>query len=168
MFLTTAGNEAQFTLDIYLGGVLMASREDETNTNPQVVTPALADFSSPDPNCFDPENKPESLYHYTSQKGYEGIRSSNELWPSTKAANPLDARYGNGQYFSDIVPGTKTPAQLSRSFINNPFQGNKFDHYVEIDVSDLNVSKCRDNVYLIPNEGSLNLTGRIINGGKVQ
>ncbi|TCW77930.1 hypothetical protein C5O80_32625 [Burkholderia sp. SRS-46] len=43
--------------------------------------------------------------------------------PSLFSLNPKDVRYGNGQYLSDIVPGTMTPAQLSRAFVNNPFQG---------------------------------------------
>lgn len=72
-----------------------------------------------------------------------------------------------GQYLSDIVPGTKTPAQLSRKFINNPFQGNKYSHYVEIDVIDLDVTFGRDNVFVILNQESLELTNRIVSFGKV-
>ena len=64
-----------------------------------------------------------TLYHYTNEAGMNGILESGELNPSLKALNPNDVRYGNGQYLSDIVPGTKTPAQLSRAFINNPFKG---------------------------------------------
>ena len=56
MFLTTAGNEAQFTLDNYLAGVLMASSDNDSKTNPQVVVPALADFAgtpNPEDLCND-------------------------------------------------------------------------------------------------------------------
>jgi hypothetical protein len=48
-----------------------------------------------------------------------------------------DVRYGNGQYLSNIVPGTMTPAQLSRSFLGRPFHGSRFTHYVEIDATRL-------------------------------
>ena len=108
----------------------------------------------------------QTLYHYTNQKGLTGITESNQLNPSLKANNPNDARYGNGQYLSDIEPQTTTPAQLAKKFINIP---NKYKYtcYIEIDVSDLNVIQGREGVYVIPNEGPLDLTGRIISSGTV-
>lgn len=54
----------------------------------------------------------QTLYHYTNQKGLTGITESNQLNPSLKANNPNDARYGNGQYLSDIEPQTTTPAGI--------------------------------------------------------
>jgi len=87
------------------------------------------------------------------------------LWASTRAANPRDARYGNGQYLSDIVPGTLRPGQLSRAFLGHPFSGRRFTHYVEIDVTGLNVVKGRDGVFVIPNEGPLDILGRIVGWG---
>jgi hypothetical protein len=107
----------------------------------------------------------QTLYHYTTEDGLNGIRSSNELWASTRAANPRDARYGNGQYLSDIVPGTLRPGQLSRAFLGHPFSGRRFTHYVEIDVTGLNVVKGRDGVFVIPNEGPLDILGRIVGWG---
>jgi len=38
---------------------------------------------------------------------------------------------------------------------------------IEIDVSGYDVVKGRDNVYVIPNDQPLDLTGKIINSGKV-
>lgn len=58
----------------------------------------------------------------------EEIIDSQQLNPSLKANNPKDCFYGEGQYLSDIVPGTKTPTQLSRIFTNNSFHGNKYSH----------------------------------------
>lgn len=75
-------------------------------------------------------------------------------------------RYGNGQYLSDIAPETKTPAQLAKHFINVPNKY-KYTHYVEIDVSGLEVIKGREGVFVIPNEKPLDLTGRIVRTGKV-
>jgi hypothetical protein len=62
-----------------------------------------------------------SLYHYTDEAGMSGIVDSGELRPSLWYAGTKDVRYGNGQYLSDIVPGTKTPAELSRAFLRVPF-----------------------------------------------
>ena len=70
-------------------------------------------------------------------------------------------------YETIIVPGTKSPAQLSRSFIHNPFQGAKYAYYVEIDVTDLDVVYGRDNVFVILNQEPLDLMDRIVSYGKV-
>ncbi|MHA6194719.1 HYD1 signature containing ADP-ribosyltransferase family protein [Pseudomonas wadenswilerensis] len=113
------------------------------------------------------DGMPSRLYHYTDEIGMVGIVDSQVMNPSLKAVNPNDVRYGNGQYFSNITPGSKTPAQLSRAFINNPFQGKRFSNYVEIDTMGLYVVKGRDGVYVIPNETPLDLRGRITGNGRV-
>lgn len=41
----------------------------------------------------------------------------------------------------------------------------KFTHYIEINVSGLNIIKGRNGVYVILNEEALDLTGRIISTG---
>ncbi|MFE0736647.1 HYD1 signature containing ADP-ribosyltransferase family protein [Streptomyces sp. NPDC058855] len=108
---------------------------------------------------------PETLIHYTDEAGMNGIVGSRKLNASTKEASPKDAYYGDGQYLSDISPGTKRCAQLSRCFLGHPFSGRRFTNYVEIDVRGLNVVKGRDNVYVIPNQGPLDLNGRIVGYG---
>jgi hypothetical protein len=105
------------------------------------------------------------LFHYTDEAGQKGILDSGRLNPSLKELNPADARYGNGQYLSDIKPGTMTSSQLSRAFLGAPFWGSRFTNFVEIDVSGLNVIEGRAGVFLIPNEGPLDLTGRIVSSG---
>ncbi|MBH8609424.1 HYD1 signature containing ADP-ribosyltransferase family protein [Thermoactinomyces sp. CICC 10521] len=107
------------------------------------------------------------MYHYTNEEGLKGILSSKKLNPSLKANNPKDARYGDGQYLSDIKPGTKRPGQLSAAFIRIPWQGRKFDHYIEIDVTGLKVVKGRENVFVIPNVVPLDISNRIVSYGKV-
>jgi RHS repeat-associated protein len=106
------------------------------------------------------------LYHYTNEAGMNAIVESNSLNPSLKEVNPRDARYGNGQYLSDLKPGTKTPAQLGHEFINVPNK-HKFTHFVAIDVSGLDVVKGRDGVFVIKGEHPLDLNGRIVGAGKV-
>jgi hypothetical protein len=106
-----------------------------------------------------------TLYHYTDEAGLDGIASSGELRPSLRSVNPNDVRYGNGQYVSDIVPGSRTCAQLSRCFLGQPFQGQRFTHFVEINVDGLNAVKGRDGVFVIPGDSPLDLTGRIVSSG---
>ncbi|MBP9477967.1 MAG: hemagglutinin repeat-containing protein [Sebaldella sp.] len=109
---------------------------------------------------------PEYLYHYTNEKGLNGILESEKLFPSLKANNPKDARYGNGQYLSDIAPYDTTPMSLSSKFINVPNKY-KYTNYIKIDVKGLEVIEGRNGVFLIPNESILNIRGRIIEYGNV-
>ncbi len=92
--------------------------------------------------------------------------ASKQLLPSLKANNPKDARYGDGQYLSDILPGTKRPGQLSYIFLNIPFQGRRFTHYVGINTEGLTVVKGRDFVFVALNHGSLNISTRLASHGQ--
>ncbi|GAA3085544.1 hypothetical protein GCM10020254_32380 [Streptomyces goshikiensis] len=115
-----------------------------------------------------PKGEVSTLYHYTNEAGYDGIIESEELRASIKAHNPKDARFGDGQYLSDIVPGTKRPGQLSHAFIRVPWGGARFTHYIEVDVSDLIVMRSveRPDVYVILNDGPLGIANRIVSHGK--
>ena len=110
--------------------------------------------------------KPSTLYHYISEKGLAGILDTGTLNPSLKANNSKDARYGNGQYFTDIAPGSKSNGQLSREFYATPWKYKQTSHYLEIDTNGLNVIKGREGVYLVPNESSLDITNRVVNYGE--
>ncbi len=115
-------------------------------------------------NCGEGEI-PDKLYHYTNEAGHDGITSSQKLLPSLRAVNPKDARYGDGWYLTDIAPGTKSLGQLSAAFLRVPWAGRKFTHFIEIDVRGLNVVQGRPGVFVIPNDGPLDLVGRILNSG---
>ena len=80
-----------------------------------------------------------TLFHYTDATGLAGILATRVILPSTAARNPNDVRHGEGQYLSDVTPGSKTPAQLSRLFLNLPYHGRKYTHFVEINVDGLHV-----------------------------
>ena len=108
---------------------------------------------------------PATLFHYTDEEGLAGILGSNELRASTALSSSSDVRYGPGQYLSDVEPGTKTPAQLSRLFLGHPFRGSQFSHYIEIDVSRLELVRGRPGVWLVPNDRALDLTDRIVRSG---
>ena len=94
-----------------------------------------------------------------------GILKSGFIKPSLKASNPKDAQYGDGQYFTDIVPGTKTNGQLGREFKNMPNK-NMFTNYVGIEVSGLNVVNGREGVYVMPNSTPLYIGDRIVDVGE--
>jgi hypothetical protein len=106
-----------------------------------------------------------TLFHYTDAAGQKGILDSGRLNPSLRELNPNDARYGNGQYLSDIKPGTMTSNQLSRAFLGAPFWGSRFTNFVEVNVTGLNVVEGRAGVFVVPNEVPLDLIGRIVDWG---
>lgn len=109
-----------------------------------------------------------TMYHYTSEVGYNGILECKSIRPSLKANNPKDARFGEGQYVSDIVPGTKRPAQLSMIFFGIPWAGKRFTHHININVDGLNVIYGRKHVYLIKNMQSLDITNRLTGHAKLK
>ncbi len=107
------------------------------------------------------------MYHYTSAQGYHGILQTSCIDPSLKANNPKDARFGEGQYISDIIPGTKRPSQLSMIFFGIPWAGKRFTHHINIDVTGLDVIFGRKHVYLIRNHQPLDITKRLTGHGKI-
>jgi HYD1 signature containing ADP-ribosyltransferase len=130
---------------------------------------AGAGGSDGEPPCPTPDGcGPTSLYHYTTESKMNQILDTNELWASTKAAKPQDAKLGDGQYLSDIVPGAKTQGQLARTFYGTPWGGQNFTNYIEIDVQGLQLvpSPDRPGVFLVPNDGPLDLTNRIVGSGR--
>ncbi|MGW4958007.1 DNRLRE domain-containing protein [Nonomuraea sp. NPDC004186] len=117
-------------------------------------------------DIIDDDDDRQYLYHYTTEEGMKAIIKSGLLLPSLKAVNPKDARYGDGQYFTDIEPGTKRRGQLSWAFIRNQFQGKRFTHYVMIDVTNLQVVRGRKNVYVVPNSQPLDIRDRLAGWGR--
>ena len=107
----------------------------------------------------------QTLYHYTNEKGMNGILDSETLHPSESALNPKDARYGDGQYLTDIAPGSMTKGQISRRLWGVPWNSSKISHFVAIDVTGLPVMNPAKNIFLIPGNSSLDLAGRIIDFG---
>ena len=103
--------------------------------------------------------------------GREGDSRPVHTTPAATAAdllgsvNPNDVRYGNGQFVSDVVPGTRRWAQLSMCFLGQPFHERRFTHFVENNVDGLSVVEGRDGVFVIPGEIPLDLMGRIVSWG---
>jgi hypothetical protein len=94
-----------------------------------------------------------------------GILREGKINPSLSAVNPEYARFGDGVYVSDIVPGTMTNAQLGNRFISIP---NKYvyTHYVAIDTSGLTVIFNRPHNFTIPTQVPLGISDRLRGAGK--
>lgn len=116
-------------------------------------------------------SKPSALYangtmwHYTNAANLKGILESHRLNPSLGGPGTKDARYGDGQYVSDIPPGDCSASQLSRRFLGVPYHTWRFTHYVEVNVTGLEVVCGREHVFVIPGREPLDLTGRIVSWG---
>jgi HYD1 signature containing ADP-ribosyltransferase len=55
--------------------------------------------------------------------------------------------------------------QLSQRLFTTPWKAPQLTHFLEIDVSGLDVLNPRPGTFLIPGEDPLDLTGRIVRGG---
>ena len=108
---------------------------------------------------------PRILYHYTSSVGYAGILKTKTIWPSLRAISPNDARFGDGQYFSDILPNTERPGQLSRTFLNHPFSGARFSFHIDVDVDGLTVIQGRQYVFVVLGKTPLDISSRLVGHG---
>ena len=102
------------------------------------------------------------LRHYTTEAGYKAIMESGELLPSIGIKN---ARYGSGQYLTDLMSHQFTAGQASRRLFGVPWNSKKMSHFIELDVSGLNVIKNGPNNFLVPGNGSLPIQGIIVNHG---
>jgi RHS repeat-associated protein len=102
------------------------------------------------------------LRHYTSEAGYKAIMESGELLPSIGVKN---ARYGSGQYLTDLMSEGLTSGQVSRGLFGVPWNGSKVTHFIDINVDGLNTIKNAPYNYLVPGTNSLPLGGRIVNHG---
>ncbi|MEU1883170.1 HYD1 signature containing ADP-ribosyltransferase family protein [Streptosporangium sp. NPDC020072] len=107
----------------------------------------------------------ETMWHYTSATNLAGILKSRRLNPSLARPDTNDARYGDGQYVSDIPPGSRSASQLSLCFLRVPYAVRRFTHYVEVDVTGLEVVYGREHVFVIPSREPLDLTSRIVSWG---
>lgn len=107
----------------------------------------------------------ETLWHYTTEINQKSILRSGILEPSLRARNPRDARHGDGQYLTNIPPGTIPRTLLARRLVGHPGLWWRFTHYIQLDVSELDVVYCRKYVRLIPNHEGLDITNLIVSWG---
>lgn len=121
------------------------------------------------------------LYHFTSEAGLEGMNNSTKLLPSSGAKN---ARFGNGQYFTDISPdniggdtlrdlseadikaGKISKGQLAVVLYGDARKTKSLSHFVAIDLTGLEVEEVRPGTFLIKSDEPLDISNRIVKVGK--
>jgi RHS repeat-associated protein len=106
-----------------------------------------------------------TLIHYTSEAGYNSIMETGELLPSIGEIGAKNARHGSGQYLTDIVAGDFRRGQVSKRLFGVPWVKTRLTHYIEVEISGLNVIKNGPHNFMIPGTGSISIGGRIVNGG---
>jgi hypothetical protein len=108
-----------------------------------------------------------SLYHYGTVDKIAFILSTQVIPASSAVSDPDRARYGDGVYFTDIVPGSMTKGQIARRLYGSPHLGNQAHvaEWVLIDLSGLTVIYNAPYNYMVPVVGGLPVQGRIISFG---
>lgn len=139
-----------------------ANSAANTSTTPQELQSGSISQSQEQINPHSQNTTSETLIHYTNKEGYQQILETETLNPSIGAKN---ARYGEGQYLTNLKAKDYTAGQISRRLYGVPWNTRKVGYFLEIDVKGLNVIQNNPNNFLIPGKNSLNLHGRIINSG---
>jgi hypothetical protein len=121
------------------------------------------------------------LVHYTDAAGLAGILTSKTIFASTGNVN---ARYGDGQYFTDILPSLVTGRkaddisdaekaagiisiyQLAQRLYGMPWKYTSVQYYVIVDMEGLTVSSDAPHVFHVPNTTALSVSNRISSTGK--
>jgi Pretoxin HINT domain/HYD1 signature containing ADP-ribosyltransferase len=121
------------------------------------------------------------LVHYTDAAGLAGILASKTIFASTGVVN---ARYGDGQYFTDIMPiqvtgrkaadisdaekaaGIISIYQLAQRLYGMPWKAPSVQYYVIVDLDGLTVSADAPHVFHVPNTTALDVSKRIVSSGK--
>ena len=107
----------------------------------------------------------KTLYHYTDQKGLNGILKDQAINPSLTRRF---AHYGFGQYLTDLAPeevGKGGLKGLSQQLFGQTNVAWKLTHYVEVNVEGLNIIEGRANVFLVPGNSPLDIAQRIVRFG---
>ncbi len=106
-----------------------------------------------------------TMFHYTSQGGYDGILETMQINPSLGPGN--NAFYGEGVYFTDLVPNsTGSIHQMARQLTTTPWSTNRVTHYFEVDVSNMNLIFNKEYNYLMPTTESLPISEILVGHGK--
>ena len=134
----------------------------EPDALPGQLRPDVPTESPQQAVLIEKQTQPNVLYHYTSAQGYKGIIESGEIRPSIGYKH---ARYGDGQYFTDLLPSDYTVGQMSRQLYGVPWKTRSLEYMFKIDMNGLNVIKNGPHNFFVPNNAPLNIRGRIIDSG---
>ncbi|MFZ1458028.1 MAG: HYD1 signature containing ADP-ribosyltransferase family protein, partial [Saprospiraceae bacterium] len=144
------------------GHTIKGSEESQTMAVDGMLTIAPIVGNAGKPVAVAAKGGGNVLRHYTNEAGYNAIMKSGELFASTGAKN---ARYGSGQYLTDLMSNGLSSGQVSRRLFGVPWNGSKVTHFIDINVGGLNTIKNAPFNYLLPGTNSLPIGGRIVNHG---
>ncbi len=151
---------------VSLGGGGGTGRRTVGGTSPLGALAALCRALQSVAGTNDDEEDRRTLFHYTDEAGLKGILGSGHILPSLLINRPTDAKYGEGVYLTDIQPGTKTGAELSRAFLAVPWHPERYTHFVEIDVNGLDVYQGRPHIYVVRRITPLPILDRLVRFGR--
>ena len=134
-----------------------AANTSATQQNAGAKSTLLKDVKSPSST-----SSSETLIHYTNKEGYQQILETEKLNPSVGIKN---ARYGEGQYFTNLEPKDYTAGQISRKLYGVPWNTSKLQYYIKIDMKGLNLIQNNPHNFLVSGNNSLPLHGRILDSG---
>ncbi len=87
---------------------------------------------------------PRYLYHYTDERGFNGIRATGVLNPSRGGPGDGYATHGAGQYLTDLPPdGVFSQGGYSHALYNSSRVQRKVEYWLRIDVTALAVERVR-------------------------
>ena len=87
---------------------------------------------------------------------------SGKILPSI---GKVHARYGNGQYFTDLKASDYTAGQILRRLYRVPWNTKSITNYIQIDIKGLNIIQNAPHNYSLPNNEPFNINGRVVNHG---
>ena len=112
-----------------------------------------------------------NLLWYGEHTAWGRLKKNERVYKNTHQPFRLQNQYYDREtglhynYFRYYEP--ETGRFISQDLVvNMPFQGNKFERFVAIDTRGLNVVEGRKNVFVIPNNRPLDISGRIIGYGR--
>ena len=146
----------------WLTGSPKVKANPAANVSATPQSSAVKSTSPKDINSSSGSSSPETLIHYTNKEGYQKILETGELNPSIGIKN---ARYGEGQYFTNLEPKDYTAGQVSRRLYGVPWNTSKLQYYIKIDMTGLNPIQNNPHNFLVPGNNPLPLHGRIVDSG---
>lgn len=102
------------------------------------------------------------VYHYTSEESYNEIMKT-KIFQRSNPWTTMDAAYGNGWYFTDLDP-QKCNMYVSKKCWQNTKAIYRVVYYLQWEIADQILTKCRDNVYMLNNWEEKHI--KFLGGGK--
>jgi hypothetical protein len=124
---------------------------DEHRVDVRIETLELADHFGSELSVREIEIDDRDVGKWTHGKRCLDVRRHVDRGGATRATTPA---------------GKISLAQLSQKLYRIPWNVHNVSHFLEIDVSGLGAELVAPNIYLVPGDAALSISGRIIRSGK--